>query len=153
MEVVEEMLRKGKIKVAIENSWEWKELTLKEFQNIDDFKWKIKTINDTRTWDNDWIKEKTLFDNNWSFDEIAQTVKYIDDNLDNILINEYKLPLTANPWTFWKNVKILKNWEYITVWDITKNVTINWKNINLKLGWQYNINWNLKPYIFETLYP
>ncbi len=70
------------------------------------------------------------------------------DNIKNILLNEYNLPLKWEAWVDWK--KIVVNWK--VVWDIKETFTINWKPIELKLWWKYDSNWNLD-FIINTLYP
>ena len=105
-----------------------------------------KWVNDSRSWKQlsklkQW--KKSLFPSNWTDEDIAEVVKKAEENIKDILLNEYNLPLKWEAWV---------DWKVIAKKDIKETFIINWKPIELKLWWKYNNNWNLDFRII-TLYP
>jgi len=119
-------------------------VSYEEYLNLSD---ELKqTVKIAPKWTNNFSKTKTLFPKIWTDEDIAEAIKIAEENIKDILINDYNLPLYSreNAWKYWKIVK----WKEIKY----KIKLENWKEIELELWWKYDNNWNLD-FAIRTLYP
>lgn len=161
-EVVWELLKKGKIRVAMkwaDGEW-WPELTYEEFmrlENVETKKFKIvwadqEVSENPRRWPGE---KKTLFPKDWTKEDIAMAFEKAEEeiktrNNGNLLgrlteeefIEYCRLGWVYNPW--WDKYENLltrfKNWweiKFSEFWsDFNKNVfEYNW--IEIKIWWKY----------------
>jgi len=155
--VVEELLRKGEIRVAIKwAEWEWwKELSYEDFVRLKDIEketFKIVSKNEKvpsnpKKWK---TKSKNLFPENWTYEEIAGAMKKAEEKIKDVLLNKYGLPEYSieNAGKKWKYVKV----NGYPVWEIKMEVEVNAKKIELEVWWRYDENGKLD-YTIYTFYP
>ena len=159
-EAVWELLKKGKIRVAMkwaDGEW-WPELTYEEFmrlENVETKKFKIvwadqEVSENPRRWPGE---KKTLFPKDWTKEDIAKAFEKAEEKIENGLLEEYWLPRYSpeNAGKYWKKVAeeewIIEEWEWIKT-----IVNVNWKEIEIEIWWKYDSEWNLDLTI-QTIYP
>ncbi len=153
MQKVEELLKEGKIKIqtkTLNNGSNWEDVDYNRYKSLDDItkqNIKVKWANDTREFKNIASSWKSLFPGHWTSEDTASLISKAESNIHSILTKRL-LPEIGTPNTYWKNIKI--NW--VEVWEIIENFTVNWKVISVKIWWKYDANWKLN-YRIETIYP
>jgi len=155
MNVVEELLKEGDVKIGIKKNWKWVEIPKEEYFNLPDDSYdklnpRIKWFNDSRKINQISKNQKSLFPKNWTDEDIAEAIKKAEENIKDILINQYNLPLKWTPWSYWKNMNLDNN---EVPQPIIKKIKLdNWKEKELDLWWRYDNEWNLD-FSIITLYP
>ena len=165
MRQVEELLKDGKIKVAIRKSWNlwwWERVNYEKYMLSWDKKLKIKlnTLENPHPNPVHWKGSKDLFPVNWTNEDIALAIKKANKLLETW--NNWKLAMNLNETTFLKYAREgwiynpwnrsydnllekFRNWWEIQFSEFWKNLTrheynYNWKNIQI---WGKYINWHL----------